>query len=283
MVVNEVVASSSDNNYLAGNDWIELFNRGSTTVNLSDYALADTDSAQISLPAISLAPGQYVVIAAADKDDPNPPSPSVPFKLGGEDLVSLYWRGDLISTLSWTEGQAPKGSSYGLLDGVAQTLEPTPGAANRAGNAGPIVRGNPSSNSPLRISEVVANSDRSDFYNGADWIELVNTGATAINLGEYRLTDDSNPLEALPNRTLQPGQRIVIIAGGSAPTDGAPHVTFGLGREDSLSIFRGNEEVDYVAWGRDQSQAGQSYGRLTNTSNQWVILYPTPGDANVAW
>ncbi len=222
--------------------------------------------------------------SAADKDDTNPPSPSVPFKLGGTDAVSLYQDGRLISSLSWMEGDAPEGSSFGLLNGTAQILEPTPGAANKqkADNPNGIVRGKPTGNSPLRISEVVAQSDRPAFYESADWIELVNTGTAAVNLGDFRLTDDSSPLENLPARTLNPGERIVVIAGGSAPSDGTPHVTFGLGREDSISLFRGDEEVDYVVWGRDQSKNGRSYGRLNNNS-EFLELYPTPGYENAAY
>jgi len=280
-----VVAKSATQDYLAGNDWIEIYNAGNSSVNLANYALADSDSAQIALPAVSLAAGQYLVVAAADKDDANPPSPSVPFKLGGTDVVSLYWNGELISSLAWTEGQAPEGASYGLLNGAPQVLEPTPGAANRVATSVPdeIVRGAPSGNSPLRISEVVAQSDRPNFHSGADWIELVNTGASAVNLGEFRLTDDSNPLEALPSRTLQPGERLVVVAGGDAPTDGTAHVTFGLGREDSISLFHNNEEVDYVVWGRDQSKNGRSYGRLSDAATAWSELYPTPGYENVAY
>ena len=59
-----------------------------------------------------------------------------------------------------------------------------------------------------------------------------------------------------------------MIAGGNAPADGTPHVTYGLGREDSISLFHNSEEVDYVVWGRDRSKNGRSYGRLINMSSE---------------
>lgn len=284
LVVNEVVAKSATADYLAGNDWVELFNSGTTSVNLADYTLADSASAKLPLPSINLAPGQYIVIAAVDDKDTNPPTPSVPFKLGGADAVYLYKNGTLISSLNWPDGAAPEASSYGIVNGTAQTLKPTPGAANALASTTPpaIVRGKPSGSTPLRISEVVPQSDRPTFNNGADWIELVNDSNTAVNLSEFSLTDDANPLEKLPNISVPAGGRIVIVAGGTAPTDGTAFVTFGLGRSDSLSLFRNNQEVDYVAWTDNQSKNGRSYGRLTGNS-AWQELYPTPGYENVAY
>ena len=82
LVISEIVAKSADDSFLGGNDWIELHNTSQQTVNLGDYALADSASEIISLPATSIAPGQYVVIAAVDAEEVSPPLLSVPFKLG---------------------------------------------------------------------------------------------------------------------------------------------------------------------------------------------------------
>jgi hypothetical protein len=284
LIINEIVAKSASADYLAGNDWVELYNAGATSINLANYTLADSASEKLPLPSITLAAGQYIVIAAVDDKDANPPTPSVKFKLGGADAVYLYANGALISSLNWAEGAAPEASSYGLFNGAVQTLKPTPGAANAlpSTTTPTIVRGKPSGNSPLRISEVVAQSDRPNFQAGADWLELINESNTAVNLAEFSLTDDANPLEALPNVSLPAGGRVVVVAGGVAPTDGTAHVTFGLGRTDSLSLFRNNQEVDYVAWTDSQSKNGRSFGRLA-TSAAWQELYPTPGYENVAY
>lgn len=283
LYVSEAVYKSADGDFLAGNDWIELHNAGSSSVNLSQYALADSGSDIISLPSITVGPGEYTVIAAADKDDENPPSPSVPFKLGKEDAVNLYFQGNLIDSLNWVEGDSDEGTSYGLIDGVAQTLLPTPGEANVVAEEDPadFPRGNPSGNTPLIISEVVPKSDRPTFYDGEDWLELQNVGSSPVNLSEFTLADDNSTLQPLPDQVVQPGEYVVVVAGADvAPEDGTPFVTFGLGREDSISLFRGDQEVDYYAWERDQSKNGRSYGRL---NDQLEILYPTPGYDNVAY
>ncbi|RYZ99083.1 MAG: lamin tail domain-containing protein, partial [Moraxellaceae bacterium] len=219
LIINEIVAKSASADYLAGNDWVELYNAGATSINLANYTLADSASEKLPLPSITLAAGQYIVIAAVDDKDANPPTPSVKFKLGGADAVYLYANGALISSLNWAEGAAPEASSYGLFNGAVQTLKPTPGAANAlpSTTTPTIVRGKPSGNSPLRISEVVAQSDRPNFQAGADWLELINDSNTAVNLAEFSLTDDANPLEALPNVSLPAGGRVVVVAGGVAP------------------------------------------------------------------
>ncbi|HEY7772038.1 MAG TPA: lamin tail domain-containing protein [Marinagarivorans sp.] len=60
LTISEIVAKSDDDAYLAGNDWIELYNAGSSIANLGDYALADSGSDIIPLPAISIAPGKFL-------------------------------------------------------------------------------------------------------------------------------------------------------------------------------------------------------------------------------
>lgn len=174
-----------------------------------------------------------------------------------------------VSSSAPNSSSAPSSSSE---PGASSSSSSTPG--NGAD------RGNPTGNSLLKISEVVPKSDRPDFYDDRDWVELVNTGSSTINLSDYSLGDDKNPLESLPDITIQPGEYVIVLAGGDALTDGTPYVSFGLGREDSVSLFQGNEEVDYISWVKDQSKNGRSYGRVDNEAK---ILYPTPGYDNVEY
>ena len=281
LVISEIVAKSGDDTFLAGNDWIELYNKGTSSINLGNFALADSGSAILSLANQTLAPGQYAVVAAVDADDVNPPALSVPFKLGKSDSVTLYYQGAVIDTLSWEEGQADENFSFGWLNNTLQTLQPTPNTANQAVPASTMVpRGNPSGTSALRISEVVPQSDRPTFFEGSDWVELHNTGTSTINLSEYFLADDSSELEALPNISLGANERVVITAGNDVAFGSTANVTFGLGREDSLSLFKQNEEVDYLIWGKDESKNGRSYGYI---NGQLQALYPTPSETNVAY
>ena len=63
---------SSNSSYLAGpygntTDWVELYNGGSATLNLSDYYLTDSsDLTKYPLPDVTLAPGKYYVILLSE-------------------------------------------------------------------------------------------------------------------------------------------------------------------------------------------------------------------------
>ena len=48
-----------------------------------------------------------------------------------------------------------------------------------------------------------------------DWIEIYNSGATAIDLFNYSLSDNSNPGEwVFPHQIIQPGQYIIVFCSG---------------------------------------------------------------------
>ncbi|MEG3766362.1 CotH kinase family protein [Alteromonas sp. 14N.309.X.WAT.G.H12] len=128
LVINEVVASASDD----GDDWFELYNNSDNTLLLSDYQVLDSsdDIDAVSLPDISLAPGEYAVIYATETD---PGTNYVPFKLGKEDELSLIKDDETLDYLEWQDSDVSQGYSYGLTtDGgwTVNTLAVTQGSAN---------------------------------------------------------------------------------------------------------------------------------------------------------
>lgn len=130
LVINEIVAKSPDD----GSDWIELYNAGNESVLLSDYSLMDDNGylEKASLPDLALPPDEFIVIQAVD-EAPEDGSPYVPFKLGADDILTLYKGNRIIDTLDWDDGDAPEDSSYGRFpDGGLDemTLTPTPGYEN---------------------------------------------------------------------------------------------------------------------------------------------------------
>lgn len=130
LVINEIVAKNSDD----GSDWIELYNAGNESVLLSDYTLMDDNGylEKASLPDTALPPDKFIVIQAVD-EAPEDGSYYVPFKLGADDILTLYKGNLIIDTLDWDDGDAPEDSSYGRFPdgGVDEmTLTPTPGYEN---------------------------------------------------------------------------------------------------------------------------------------------------------
>jgi hypothetical protein len=89
MAANTHTLRDEDGEY---SDWIELYNRGATRVDLLDWSLTDSAAnlAKWRFPATNIAPGQYLVVFASSKDRRIPGAPlHTNFKLdpGGEYLA----------------------------------------------------------------------------------------------------------------------------------------------------------------------------------------------------
>lgn len=73
IVINEILSSNSFSNMDEDGsyqDWIELYNNGATTENLSGYGLSDdaTILYKWTFPSVSIAPGEYLLVWASDKN-----------------------------------------------------------------------------------------------------------------------------------------------------------------------------------------------------------------------
>ena len=280
LVVNEIVAKAIDD----GNDWIELYvTEGS--VDLSSYTIVDSDEERTpqSLPNLTLSSGEYLIIQAIDEDD-TPPETGyyVTFKLGSEDSVILFYNDMYADSLSWVDGDATEGFSYGLLPdgtGDAQTLTPTPGSTNTSSNTVSIPTDTIINNdAELRINEVVAKDAEGSY----DWIELYVTGSSSISLSDYTLADEDSSLISLPDVTLEPGDFYRIAASADAIDDNTiERVAFGLGASDTVSLYLGDDLIDQLSWSKGDALINYSFGRITDGSDGTATLTPTADAENI--
>ncbi|WP_076924974.1 CotH kinase family protein [Pseudoalteromonas sp. EB27] len=262
--INEVLAKDSS----GGEDWIELYVTSSSDVYLADYTLSDDNNEQFALPDITLSPGEFYRIYASTDDLGD--LPSVAFKLGSSDTVSLYSNNVIIEQLSWNKGQALSGYSYGRYpDGSDATavLTPTELSSNSQATHGPLV-----------INEIVASA----ADDGNDWFELYNNSANTINLANYQVIDESDDIDpvTLPNIDLYAGEYITIYATDEDP--GTYYVPFKLGKEDELSLILNDEVIDYIDWDESDVATGFSYGLSSSTNFTHAFLTPTPSSDNTA-
>lgn len=211
-------------------DWVELFNSGTTPVDLSGYVFTDGSQGNTyRIPSGSvISPGGFFVLEEA----------AFGFGLGSNDSAFLF-RPDgttLVTSYTWsnhalaTYGACPDGS--GALSSNATS---TKGAPN---DCTPYVL----------INEVESNSTTS-----GDWVELHNATLIPADVSGwiFRDNDDTHGY-VIPNGTvIQPGRFLVLDESA---------LGFGLAGEDAARLFLpdGTKLVDSYSW---TVHAATTYGR----------------------
>lgn len=119
VVINEVMASNNttiQDEDGDTSDWIELYNYGSEAVSLAGYGLSDRADNPFKwlLPALTIEPGQFLLIWASGKDKSDPGQPlhtGFSISAGGEDIV--FTRPDGVTIDSMPARYIPTDVSYG--------------------------------------------------------------------------------------------------------------------------------------------------------------------------
>ena len=263
LVVNEVESNGG-----TPGDWVELLNKGPAAADIGGYVVRDNDDTHTYvIPAgTTIAAGGYYL---ADVDSVATAGGSAPFGLGSADSARLLDPdGTLLDSYTWsahaatTYGRCPDGTGA-----FATTASSTRGAANACGTT-------PPADGALKINEVESNGGTP-----GDWVELVNTGAAAADIGGYvvRDDDDTHTYVIPAGTTIAAGGYYladvdsVATAGGSAP--------FGLGSADSARLLTpGGTLVDSYTW---SAHAATTYGRCPDGTGVFTTTgAPTRGAVN---
>lgn len=129
LVINEVMSSGVD----GASDWFELYNNGTTSINLREYSVDNSENNGVSvLPALVLDPEEYIVIFAKG-GAASVGANDVPFTLEGKDSLRLQLGGQVVDFLEWDISDAPQGYSYGVIEDGSwkkNTLVATPSTKN---------------------------------------------------------------------------------------------------------------------------------------------------------
>jgi len=132
----------------------------------------------------------------------------------------------------------------------------------------------------VRLNEVMA-LNSSTLTNGVttpDWIEIINTGATSVNLAGWSLSNDGNPRKFIfPSPTSIPAGGFRLVFCDSQTNAPGLHSGFALsGQGEHLFLYDAqSRRVDAVTFGPQIPNL--SLGRLGGT---WQLTYPTPGSPN---
>jgi hypothetical protein len=143
---------------------------------------------------------------------------------------------------------------------------------------------------PLRINEFLASNDKDledEEGENNDWIEILNTGSTAINLEGVYLTDDDSELNqwSFPSHTLAAGELVVVFASGEDRKESPPyHTNFKLkagGEYLAIVNTDGNTVIDNISPEYPNQYTDISYG-LDDQGNFKYFENTTPGEQNPA-
>ncbi|TQR18251.1 lamin tail domain-containing protein [Psychrobacillus soli] len=217
IVINEVESNDDET------DWVEIYNVGTTTVDLSGWYLYDNDPvghvADINPVADGtvLNPGEFYVFDG-NKD--------FTFGLGKADQVTIFNKGGVsIAEYSW-EVHA-NGVYARIPDGTGELVEfptSTKGKANIVTNS-------------VLLNEVQSN----DPNDGPDWIELANPTGEVLDISGVIIKDSDDTHQYLiPNGTTIPAYGFLVL------TDEI--FGFGLGKNDSVRLFENDRLIASATW-----------------------------------
>lgn len=138
LIINELMQSNIDcimddlNEF--PDSWVELYNAGNESVNLSDYALSVSpkEKKAYKLPSRTVAPGQYVVVYC-DKEEKDLHA-SFRLESGKDGELYLWKNGTVIEQYTGMKKMPAPNVAYGRETDGSDTwgyqLTPTPGKAN---------------------------------------------------------------------------------------------------------------------------------------------------------
>lgn len=312
LLVNEVYydADPEDDD---GNEWIELCNNGTDTIDLAGYWIESGGSsfgACFDIGAGSLAPGEYVVIGGPSATHPGAFSPNL--QNGGSETDGVRVvdpTGAVVDTVLYdsdnskglvddqgltTSAPAPDvsgGHSIGRWPDCTDTdvsgvdfidyEVPSPGAANAepepddTGDTGePAPEADCSLAAWVTINELMPNPEGAG--SDEEWIELYNSGTEAVNLEGWLVEWDTSDWETASDFTFEAGTMLEPGAFLVVGYGGIP-VSFSMGdagsSADGVRIRCGDAAVDTVVYG-----AGDVSDFTDDSGELATSLAPKPSD-----
>lgn len=242
VVINEVVSTNkrslTDAAY-GSPDWIEIYNAGSSPVNLSGYGLSDNmrDFHKYTFPDVVLAPGAYLLLYATDDNGQEGSADRTGFGLSKSGdflfLTDAYYGlvqqmevPQLITDVSYARRE---NGTYGYC------ASPTPGAQNTGAIQSSLDALFGDQNlDDLSISEVLPRTGE-----GYPWLELHNGGSGALRLENYYVSDSEiNPMRwQLPECTLEAGEYALVYLSGLDQKGDEFHADFKIGKDDTTVLL----------------------------------------------
>ena len=290
LIISEVAPWSSSSGLGVLADWFEVTNTGSTPVDITGWKVDDSSASFGSALALvgvtSIAPGESVIFIESSTPQTTidafkalwfGASPPAGLQIGtysgsgiglssGGDAVNLYDAGGALQA-SVSFGPSPSGPVYPTfnnavgLNNTAITLLSrvrVHGAFVAAGDANEV--GSPGTTGKLVVSEVAPWGSGATAY-AADWFELTNHGARAVDITGWKIDDGSSlfasatTLEGITS--IAPGESVIFIE-TATPGDLAAKAALFLNSWFGASPPAGLQIGSYSGGGLGLSTGGDS-------------------------
>ncbi|MGQ7946500.1 SdiA-regulated domain-containing protein [Flavobacterium sp. WC2509] len=316
-VVNEVapiatvsiteVAPWSSSNALVGADWFEVTNNGTTALDITGWKVDDDSklfSAALTLNGItSIKPGESVIFletTAANNATVianfksawfgnNPPASlqvgsytggSIGLSSGGDEVNLFDASGNLKAKVTFGASTTNKTFNNGasLNNATISTISQagTNGAFIAVNDANQV--GSPGSIGNLIISEVAPWAS-GDSPVGADWFEVTNTKAVAIDLTGWKVDDNSqSPAAAVALNgitSINPGESVIFIETNDLAGKKALFLSNWFGANPPANLRIGNYTGSGVGLGSGGDQVNL-YNGVSSTPVASVLFGTSP-------
>jgi hypothetical protein len=300
--ISELMYHPSDPNC----EYVELTNIGSQSINLN--LVRFTDGIDYTFPSFDLPAGGYCLVVqdlTAFQAKYGSKLPVVGQYVGsldnaGERIGLTDAAGTIIQSFEYRDNwfDITDGQGFSLTVKDPQTTEANSfndqsawrPSASAGGSPGSDDRGQVPELGSVVINELLANSQGT----GPDWIELYNTTAQAIDIGDWFLSDDANDLtkyRIAAGTSIPAGVYLVFYEDKHFGNEADPgcKTSFGLSKDGetvylhsgSVGLLTGYSEQEKF----DASEVGVALGRCqksTGAYNFVALSAPTPGKANAA-
>ncbi|MBR0481567.1 MAG: lamin tail domain-containing protein [Firmicutes bacterium] len=267
-------------------DVVELYNGGSSAVDLFGYGLSDRgDRIKWAFPDVSIGPGEYLAVNLTGK---SMEGLNANFKLsskGGEELILINNKGKIIdavklNALGKNQSMIRDGRNWLIVD------HPTPGFENSeagldAYRASLYAEGSVD----IAVNELLPKNNGNYInehgrYDG--YIEFINISDSICNLSDYYISNDiSSPFKyQLPKYYLSPGEIYLLYAGDNSYSS-EEYTGFGLQNKTGSLFFSKDgkiiTQVDY-----ENVPNGCAYIR-NDDGSYYINNSLTPGFPNNAY
>lgn len=206
LIINELMSNNSVaiiNGALP--DYVELYNSGTTSIDLSQYYISEDplNPYDDQLPSCIMQPGEYKLFVS-----------DIDFSFGfSKDGGMIYiTRNDGVTIAALTYQSMEGGQVYTFENGIGQHA--SPGYPNTLEGMGKAV----TDRYGLVISEVITSNGKYQLQNGEgyDIVELWNNSDTPILLSDYYFSDSKKELTryALPEISLAPNEYYTFLCTG---------------------------------------------------------------------